>query len=211
MRICSVCMQELELDKFYKKRNSYEGFCKACKDKKRKVRLASDPSIYQRIEEKRKKRIEQNLDVAEAMKRYFAEYYQLNKEKCNKVNKEWYRKNPNKRLIVQQNWQQNNKGAVRFHANKRRVAKLKATPKWADNEWEQFLIEEMYDLASLKQKIFNLEFHVDHIVPLQSKFVCGLHCSDNLQVISGKENSIKSNKYWPDMWVDENMEKQIGT
>jgi hypothetical protein len=41
--------------------------------------------------------------------------------------------------------------------------------------------------------------HVDHIVPLVSKFVCGLHCEANLQLLPGPENQRKGNRVWPDM------------
>lgn len=64
-----------------------------------------------------------------------------------------------------------------------------ATPKWANHK----RIVALYTMAKRVGKT------VDHIVPLNNPIVCGLHCEDNLQLLSGELNGAKGNIHWPDM------------
>lgn len=68
-------------------------------------------------------------------------------------------------------------------------------PSWAERE----KIDDYYFAADFLSMVTGEWYHVDHIVPLQGKTVCGLHNEFNLQVIEGSENQSKSNLRWPDM------------
>lgn len=75
----------------------------------------------------------------------------------------------------------------KFFANnaKRRALVKQATPSWADlAEIQNVYLEAQY-----------LQMHVDHIIPLRGKFVCGLHVWENLQLLSAKDNLSKGNKH----------------
>lgn len=71
----------------------------------------------------------------------------------------------------------------RIKQSKRRASVLGATPPWADLE----AIAAVY--ASCPEG-----YHVDHIIPLKGKNVCGLHVSWNLQHLLGVENLKKGNR-----------------
>ena len=117
-----------------------------------------------------------------------------NKDKILKQSSESYYRNRDKRLKNAKDYAEKNKHKVRA-VNRQRKQRLKiATPKWL-SEFDLFLIEEIYSLCSLRSEALNIRFHVDHIIPLKGKNVCGLHIPNNLRIISAKENLKKSNVF----------------
>lgn len=75
----------------------------------------------------------------------------------------------------------------------RQAQKLNATPRWLSDE-QLAEINALYARSSQMTRETGVVHHVDHIVPLRGKTVCGLHVPWNLQVITAAENLQKSNK-----------------
>jgi 5-methylcytosine-specific restriction endonuclease McrA len=75
------------------------------------------------------------------------------------------------------------------------AAKIQAVPIWADFE----KINDVYNRAKKMSLLNDIELHVDHIVPLKGKNVCGLHVHYNLQIITADKNRRKANKLIPEL------------
>lgn len=84
---------------------------------------------------------------------------------------------------------------IRARRAERRAGLVNATPWWADRD----AMARQYALAELMTRLLGEPYEVDHIVPLNSPRVSGLHVPANLQVLSARENLLKSNKCWPGM------------
>src|SRR6266446_3171178 len=82
-------------------------------------------------------------------------------------------KEKNRALVNAKNrvWGCANKAKLAAKQSLYRAQQIKATPAWANT----FFISEIYELAALRTKMLGVKHHVDHIVPLRSKLVCGLH------------------------------------
>jgi len=123
------------------------------------------------------------LKNIDKVKEYAKQYYFNNKQTIdNKVKK--YRLNNKQKIKEYNKLYRFNKPHIQIASSaKRRAMKLKATPIFAN-------LKKIKDIYKNCPK----GFHVDHIVPLQGKYVCGLHVEWNLQYLTPSENSFKSNK-----------------
>jgi hypothetical protein len=90
-------------------------------------------------------------------------------------------------------WRKTNHHITRKNRADRRARLAKATPAWANQE----AIDKIYALAAHQKSLTGDNVHVDHIVPLTSHLVCGLHTEQNLRIVVGEFNSYKSNRDWP--------------
>jgi hypothetical protein len=108
-------------------------------------------------------------------------------------NKAWHEANRERRLHQKREWNARNTHKLSAYSAQRRAALLQATPTWAN----RFFIEQAFDIAIVRTQVTGIRWEVDHIIPLISDSVCGLHVEHNLQVIPMVVNRSKGNQHWP--------------
>jgi len=130
----------------------------------------------------------------EELKTHQKEWRDKNKDILNANTQKWRKANPEAFKAMQKRTREKHSARVNADNNKRRADKLNRTPKWITKD-DLWLMKEAHELAVLRTKLFGFDWHVDHIIPLKGKAVSGLHVPNNLQVIEGKLNLMKNNKF----------------
>lgn len=187
-KVCNKCNCEKSIDSFQKQKDGKHGVRPECKDcsslRKKEYYLRNKQKIqeYQRLNKH---------SIDSRRKTYLNE----NKEYISDRHRNYYDKNRDHILEVKKQWRLQNRDKANTSTAKRRALKLQATPSWVDHD----IVSGMYELAVLFNNV-GISMQVDHIVPLQSSLVCGLHCQDNLQLLLSSDNNSKGNRYWPDQW-----------
>lgn len=149
------------------------------------------------------------------------DYAQRNKEAVKERLKAWHRENKKPRVMgpfmpksvlaerkkqkrklmteeqrqkdreAKKRWADKNKHVAMEVVRRRQARKKQATPKWADRK----AMQAVYRAAVVLTDKTGAAHDVDHIVPLTSDSVCGLHCEFNLRVIPRTENRKKANAF----------------
>lgn len=112
-----------------------------------------------------------------------------NKEKVYASVAKWRAENPEKHREISRNWYARNPATCLEYSRTRKIRLRNAVPAWAN----RFFIREAYHLAKRRTEATGIVWEVDHIFPLQSPLVCGLHVENNLQVIPAVLNRAKGN------------------
>ena len=173
MKTCTLCKESKELSEFYKRTVSPDGVdcrCKPC-------RLWSSNSTRDKAK-----------NLAKAL-----QWQRENKDRANKKSADWRAKNRDRRNEIARAWAARNPDKRRDAVVRRRLRLV--TPCWANTQE----ITRFYKEANLKTKKTGIPHHVDHVVPVSSDLVCGLHVEFNLAVLPASENVRKQNRFWPDM------------
>ena len=217
MKQCTRCKCVKSFDSFFSRVASKDGLqhiCKVCDTAARRARKDSDPAKESAIQlawrtknSVRKKATDSRIyqENLEKRKRQAAAYYLTNKARLGEVNRRLVEANresykETRRVFRLKNIERVTKARKdHYLANKsdyiaaaahRRAAELQATPAWADLE----KIKAIYRMREDLTLSTGVTYHVDHVIPLRSKKVCGLHVHNNLRVITRADNLKKSNE-----------------
>lgn len=127
----------------------------------------------------------------ERFKEYVRRYDRNNRELRREKRKAHYNKNRDIEREKHREWRLKNPHRNAFKAMMYEARKRKAMPAWAD---KHKILEIYACCAEMNRQSGFVKYHVDHIYPLCSDVMCGLHVHENLRIILAVENQRKSNR-----------------
>ena len=170
------------------KRSVSNRYCRQCENAKRSRQRQRDPETVRAKDRAShgKRRDRRNAQSRASHARH--------REKRREYDRARYRNNHDRRAYQfdqAARWNKANPGRRNEIVAARRAHIKRATPPWQTAE-DRRLIKEIYRKA---RSYGPGVMHVDHIVPLRGKFVCGLHVPGNLRIVPRLANIRKGNRY----------------
>lgn len=195
---CNACFEEKPIDDFELRRDYgyHRDICKKCQKKNSdNWRLKNRDTVLAKkrqwnLDNREKIKARRKKVLLESPEKVYTDSYYAKKDEYRQNN----RSACNARI---RNWKSRNQHKLNAYGRKRKSMKNNAAPRWANQE----IIFSIYENARKLSAETGIPHHVDHIVPLvdRKSRVCGLHCEQNLRVITKQENLEKNSHRWPDM------------
>jgi len=186
MKQCSKCKDKKPKIEFTKHSRSKDGLNCWCKMCSRNACKSYSKNNKQKISTTRKSYYESNKQsILQKRKDY---------QNDNETYKQYQEKYRFKHKEEMQQYRIKNKHYFAAKSALRRVIKSYATPSWLTDDGNE-IIQNLYERCACLSESTGIHHNVDHIIPLQSELVCGLHVPSNLRIITKLENLSKGNKF----------------
>lgn len=164
---CKPCARKASAESYQARKEQHLATNRAYYEKNKEKKAASNRSWYERTQEERRA-----------------------------ARREYYAKDPEKAVATNRDWRKKNAHLISSYSAKRRAAAIRRTPAWLQESDFQY-ISGLYESCKIITALTGVQHHVDHILPLQGKYVSGLHVPSNLQILTASENSKKLNIWRP--------------
>ena len=188
-RVCTKCYVEFPATPeffHYKPRGEY-GLNSRCKKCAIAIGMANNKKRQSIYNARNRARYAANPEKYKAQMLKSRNKY---RDKVNAGTKRWRSKNVEKVKVYRKLYIEKNRHMFNEYARRRKHGVKKATPLWASREKILLIYKQATEMRAAGEDV-----HVDHVIPLGGKTVCGLHVETNLQIIPAVENHRKRHSF----------------
>lgn len=200
-KICNICKVEKATIDFYIRKQHVQKFCLDCKRAKNRKHYHDNPEPYKAqakgwATENKERRKEIAFKYDSSHREDKREYNAGRRSEANAARREQYAVAPEGIRRSTNDWYHANKDRPEVRAYRNEACAIRqrslqdATPAWSNRRYTRAYYEE----AQNRNDATGTKHNVDHIYPVQSDWVCGLHVPENLQIITAFENQSKGNR-----------------